>query len=351
MATFKDMNLTEVLDDLTARFIINVPNAELAAIERICFQIEQAHWYYQDFVRVENPSLPSISLKSFCAQILKHCPLLHTWAENHEDAFADFMKYKLQVPVCGAIILNPSLDKILLVKGWKSKTWSFPKGKINQNEKEVDCAIREVLEETGLDITHHLCTTGTLPRAPQAPIHEPDHVERNVRACRMRLYFAENVPESTHFQTQTINEISEITWHPLSSVLHPHRTRFHTVGPFIEPIRTWVHARRATLAAATTSSLARPVEDHHHHHHHQMQMHGAMAAHRHSPLHAGDAPPAATATATAVAAVAVRGAAAAETTVAVVSSPPVRRAVPEQVLQAWRTFRFHRAKLVACFDG
>ncbi|KAJ1503646.1 mRNA-decapping enzyme subunit 2 [Coelomomyces lativittatus] len=68
MATFKDMKLKEVIDDLAARFIINVPNAELASIERICFQIEQAHWYYQDFVQIENPLLPSITLKSFCAQ-------------------------------------------------------------------------------------------------------------------------------------------------------------------------------------------------------------------------------------------------------------------------------------------
>ena len=30
--------------------------------------------------------------------------------------------------------------------------WGFPKGKINEGEKMEDCAVREVLEETGLNI-------------------------------------------------------------------------------------------------------------------------------------------------------------------------------------------------------
>jgi mRNA-decapping enzyme subunit 2 len=35
------------------------------------------------------------------------------------------------VPVFGAILLNPSLDKCLMVKGWKSgASWGFPKGKV-----------------------------------------------------------------------------------------------------------------------------------------------------------------------------------------------------------------------------
>jgi 8-oxo-dGTP pyrophosphatase MutT (NUDIX family) len=34
----------------------------------------------------------------------------------------------------------------LLVKGWKASSgWGFPKGKINQDEPEPTCAIREVI--------------------------------------------------------------------------------------------------------------------------------------------------------------------------------------------------------------
>jgi mRNA-decapping enzyme subunit 2 len=37
------------------------------------------------------------------------------------------------VPVYGAILLNPALDKCLMVKGWKpGASWGFPKGKVRR---------------------------------------------------------------------------------------------------------------------------------------------------------------------------------------------------------------------------
>ncbi|KAJ2842071.1 mRNA-decapping enzyme subunit 2, partial [Coemansia erecta] len=61
---FEDATFAEIMDDLASRFIINVPEEELQEIARICFQIEQAHWFYEDFVREENTSLPSMTLKT-----------------------------------------------------------------------------------------------------------------------------------------------------------------------------------------------------------------------------------------------------------------------------------------------
>lgn len=41
-----------------------------------------------------------------------------------------------------------------MVKGWGPRgAWGFPKGKVNKNESEVHCAIREVREETSYDIS------------------------------------------------------------------------------------------------------------------------------------------------------------------------------------------------------
>lgn len=51
-----------------SRFIINVPEAELSSVERICFQVEQAHWFYEDFIRELRPELPSFQLKTFSAR-------------------------------------------------------------------------------------------------------------------------------------------------------------------------------------------------------------------------------------------------------------------------------------------
>jgi 8-oxo-dGTP pyrophosphatase MutT (NUDIX family) len=39
-----------------------------------------------------------------------------------------------------------------LVQGSYTKKWSFPKGHINEEEDPFDCALREVSEETGIDV-------------------------------------------------------------------------------------------------------------------------------------------------------------------------------------------------------
>lgn len=49
------------------------------------------------------------------------------------------------------IILNHN-DAYLLVKSMKNKKWSFPKGRIESNETQLECALRELEEETGIKI-------------------------------------------------------------------------------------------------------------------------------------------------------------------------------------------------------
>ena len=56
---------------------------------------------------------------------------------------------------CGAIIFYKTKQntKILLVKNSNGRYWSFPKGHIEEGENEQQTAIREIKEETGLDVT------------------------------------------------------------------------------------------------------------------------------------------------------------------------------------------------------
>lgn len=55
---------------------------------------------------------------------------------------------------CGAIVIHRDGDKykILLVKNHNGRNYSFPKGHVEKGETEQQTAIREVKEETGLDI-------------------------------------------------------------------------------------------------------------------------------------------------------------------------------------------------------
>lgn len=56
---------------------------------------------------------------------------------------------------CGGIIFYKTKQntKILLVKNSNGRYWSFPKGHIEDGENEHETAIREIKEETGLDVT------------------------------------------------------------------------------------------------------------------------------------------------------------------------------------------------------
>jgi 8-oxo-dGTP pyrophosphatase MutT (NUDIX family) len=55
---------------------------------------------------------------------------------------------------CGAVVYRKyhGNTEILLIRHIKSGYWSFPKGHIECGESEAQTAIREIKEETGLDV-------------------------------------------------------------------------------------------------------------------------------------------------------------------------------------------------------
>ena len=236
------------LDDLCVRFIINLPREELESVERICFQVEEAQWFYEDFIRPLDPALPSLSLKAFAMRIFQHCPLMSEWSEyHHAAAFSEFLAYKTRVPVRGAILLNDAMDKVVLVKGWKKNAnWSFPRGKINKEEKDLDCAVREVLEETGYDLK----AAGLVKDEKHMK-----HIEITMREQHMKLYVFRGVPMDTVFAPQTRKEISKIEWVNLSDLPTVKKSKqaqqdvvnankFYMVAPFLNPLKKWISQQR-----------------------------------------------------------------------------------------------------------
>lgn len=55
---------------------------------------------------------------------------------------------------CGAIVYRKhhGNTEILLIKHLNSGHWSFPKGHVENDETEVETALREIKEETSLDV-------------------------------------------------------------------------------------------------------------------------------------------------------------------------------------------------------
>ncbi|KIW03730.1 uncharacterized protein PV09_05038 [Verruconis gallopava] len=255
------MQLVDWLDDLCVRFIINLPHEELTSVERICFQIEEAQWFYEDFIRAQDPQLPQMNLRRFCELIFQHCPLLAPFQASAALSYAEFLAYKTRVPVRGAILLNSDMTAVVLVKGWNKKAkWSFPRGKINKEEKDLDCAIREVYEETGYDVRE-----AGLVAENEADIK---FIDMSLREQQMRLYVFRDVPMDTRFEPKTRKEISKIGWFKVSDLAatgsqkhnsggqgqQPSGTnvsqdglkssQFYMVAPFIRPLKHWIKQQR-----------------------------------------------------------------------------------------------------------
>ncbi|GJN76802.1 mRNA-decapping enzyme subunit 2 [Purpureocillium lilacinum] len=263
------MQLEDWLDDLCVRFIINLPQEDLSSVARICFQVEEAQWFYEDFIRPLDPTLPSMSLRTFCLRIFQHCPLLASFSvENHTKAFEEFLQYKTRVPVRGAIMLNHAMDSVVLVKGWKKgANWSFPRGKINKDEDDLDCAVREVYEETGLDLRE----AGLVPTEKK-----PKYIEISMREQQLRLYVFRDVPMDTNFQPRTRKEISKIEWYKLSQLPAFRKkgaqneengagtaaNKFYMVAPFLVPLKKWIASQKKVDERRIGSGV--PSYSHHH---------------------------------------------------------------------------------------
>ncbi|XP_028782131.1 mRNA-decapping enzyme subunit 2 [Neltuma alba] len=225
----------ELLDDLCSRFVLNVPKEDLQSFERILFLVEYAHWFYEDNSVENNPSLKSFNLKEFTSLLFNSCDVLKPYVAHIDDIFKDFTSYKVRVPVTGAIILDETFERCLLVKGWKGSSWSFPRGKKSKDEEDHACAIREVMEETGFDVSKLL--------------KKEEHIEVIFGQQRVRLYIIAGVKDDTPFAPLTKKEISEIAWHRLDE-LQPASgevisrgitgLKLYMVAPFLRSLNTWI---------------------------------------------------------------------------------------------------------------
>eukprot|EP00249_Psilotum_nudum_P011846 c23419_g1_i1 orf=229-1251(-) len=235
----------ELLDDLCSRFILNAPEEELQSFERILFLIEQAHWFYEDNTMEQNPSLKSLTLRDFTSLMFQSCAALRPYIGHIDDIYKDFTSYKVRVPVTGAIILDESYERCLLVKGWKvGASWSFPRGKKNKDEEDHKCAIREVWEETGFDISGLLKVE--------------DNIEVVIGQQRIRLFIISGVREDTVFAPQTKKEISEIAWHRVDELpttsnetsyyRGPTGMKYYMVWPFVGRLWAWIAGHKPSAA-------------------------------------------------------------------------------------------------------
>lgn len=102
---------------------------------------------------------------------------------------------------CGALVYRKKQDKyeLLLIKHRCGGHWSFPKGHVEAGENELQTALREIKEETGLDVRLHEGFRQSVEYFPKP------HVKKQV------VYFLGS-PKSDDTVTRQEEEISEYRW-------------------------------------------------------------------------------------------------------------------------------------------
>lgn len=256
----------DVLCDLISRFVINVPDPAKENLIRICFQIELAHWYYLDFYvngdANTTSKLKGCSYREFAAHVFQHLPFLQGYFPRLNEVLDEWREYKLSVPTYGAIMLSEGNTHVLLVQSyWAKASWGFPKGKVNQEEEPLRCAIREVHEETGFDISNY-----TDPEC---------YFEQFIRDQKVRLYIVQNIPRTTKFEPKTRCEIKACEWFAINDLpnhkkdetprikLGINPNAFFMVMPFIKKLKHFCQTGRvynnlnATINQSNKSSTRR----------------------------------------------------------------------------------------------
>lgn len=101
--------------------------------------------------------------------------------------------YKTRSKKSGVFIFDPVEKRVLLVQS-RGHLWGSPKGTIEQDETNAQCAIREVKEETGLDIN-------------------VTDFQRGVKIKNRALYYyAELKTTEVDPENKEENDVNGITW-------------------------------------------------------------------------------------------------------------------------------------------
>lgn len=137
--------------------------------------------------------------------MFQHLPFLQSHYPRLAEILDEWREYKQSVPTYGAALLSEHNTHVLLVQSyWAKSSWGFPKGKVNEDEDPAHCAIREVYEETGFDITEYI---------------DPNfYFESIINDQLVRLYVITGISLKTKFQPRTRYEIKACEWFPIADL-------------------------------------------------------------------------------------------------------------------------------------
>ena len=129
------------------------------------------------------------------------------WEDNIKSGVFNHSKQKfINLKTLGIIqqLIDSSSTK------WKETEWEFPKGRRNYMEKDLECALREFQEETGISVYDIILIENLLP-------FEETFVGTNDKIYKNKYFLASINKNSNNFEEFNfqLSEVSKMEWKTL----------------------------------------------------------------------------------------------------------------------------------------
>ncbi len=135
---------------------------------------------------------------------------------NLAKLWADFQGIFKIIEAAGGVVFNEKQEALLI---YRLKTWDLPKGKIDKGETPEVAAIREIQEETGLNVVElgaFLC-------------HTYHTYEQKGKRILKRTYWYKMKTAETQLTPQYSEDIERAEWHDLTEFLQAKRTIYPSI--------------------------------------------------------------------------------------------------------------------------
>jgi 8-oxo-dGTP pyrophosphatase MutT (NUDIX family) len=116
----------------------------------------------------------------------------------------------------GVVINNDNITLRNIVENsstkWNETEWEFPKGRRNHKEKDLDCALREFEEETGISKEKITVVENVLP-------FEEIFIGTNHKSYKHKYFLAYMNDTEENLENFQITEVSKIEWKTIDNCL------------------------------------------------------------------------------------------------------------------------------------
>lgn len=171
-------------------------------------KLHSSWMFYDDYIADRDTSLPRYpKFDLFISDAIDNIDSLKPLKSIKNEIIPKLKNYGSNIPRCGCILLNSSLDKILLGKNFSCNSYTICAGKLNEGEAKYVAAIRETKEETDFDATDYIDTDLI--------------IIKNINRHTTYLYIIPNVPENYLFQPNTRKEVQGYKWFDINQLNKP----------------------------------------------------------------------------------------------------------------------------------